>query len=197
MALLSPAEIRSLYEAAVDAGLHTRRDALLVGIPRPIVAGIPHATAPGDQILQDIDHLNRLGVLADGDCPLLTWLQNAMMLVPNASRAHAVFAGVAGKLLRNSTHLYWYAEKHSADQWIVSFSRAISGPLRFAQKLANGLVDSAAVWQVSKGVAIIPIRESAVDVLVSQEAVQIERATLRLRRALGPFDPASAKPRDK
>lgn len=78
-------QILELRGAAVSADL--ARGSLLRGIDPEIVAGIAVESTPAAQILNDLDALNRMGVLRDGSVPLLTWLRNAEALAHKKSEA--------------------------------------------------------------------------------------------------------------
>lgn len=78
MGPLNHDEILKVHAAVVSAQLVGSRDALLVGIDGRLVAGLPSAATPSDQILRDLDTLNSASVLADGSMPLATWLANAV-----------------------------------------------------------------------------------------------------------------------
>ena len=80
MLLLDPTVIHELHAAAVSSGLARSRDALLSGIDRGIVAGLPSAENPAAQLLVDLSELNDLGALENGTVPLHTWLANAAQL---------------------------------------------------------------------------------------------------------------------
>lgn len=80
MPLLDPTVIRELYAAAVSTGLVGARVALLSGIDRGFVAGLPTAPSPAAQLLVDLNELNDLGALDDGTVPLHTWLAGAAQL---------------------------------------------------------------------------------------------------------------------
>src|SRR5262249_22686299 len=69
--------------AAVALGLE--RGALLAGVDRGIVAGLPNMTSKTAQILSDLHELARIGALPDGARPLRAWLEARSALV--ASRA--------------------------------------------------------------------------------------------------------------
>lgn len=78
--LLRHEDILSLRAAAVSAGLTGSRGALLACVPADVVASLPVASIPGEQVLMDLDALNTMSVLADGCVPLLVWLANACAL---------------------------------------------------------------------------------------------------------------------
>lgn len=64
-----------IHRATIEAQLD--RGALLAGISPLFVSSLPEAATPADQILRDLDTLNRVGALRDGSVPLRTWLENA------------------------------------------------------------------------------------------------------------------------
>jgi endonuclease G len=85
---LSHEEVLQLRDALVAAGFSTSRRALFVGIDTNFVASLPVASSPGEQLLVDLDSLNRVGALRDGTTPMLTWLRNAASLTqPRAESA--------------------------------------------------------------------------------------------------------------
>lgn len=96
MSTLSPDDILELLDAATSAGLADSRSALLLGIPQDLVAILPKATSPRDQILGDLDTLNTVNALADGSVPILRWLMNAAELARPRGRAD-VFKGFLGQ----------------------------------------------------------------------------------------------------
>ena len=69
-----------LHGAALSARLMDSRDALLAGLPPPIIAALSHAGSAADQLLRDLDALNTMGNLVNGANPIVTWLRNAMAL---------------------------------------------------------------------------------------------------------------------
>jgi hypothetical protein len=80
MNALTHDEILKLHAATVSAGLVASRTALLAGIDGRVIAGLPDAGAPGQQILLDLNALNAAGTLLDGSRPLAAWLANAVAL---------------------------------------------------------------------------------------------------------------------
>lgn len=65
----------------------THRAGLLVGLPPVFVTSLPHATAPGEQILTDLDALSAATALTDGTVPLAVWLRNAIALTGTRKEA--------------------------------------------------------------------------------------------------------------
>lgn len=88
--ILNHKGILELHAAALSASLVAKRTGLLAGVPPLIVAGLPHATSPDEQILADLDALSTTGKLDDGTVPLISWLQNAILLAAMREEA-AVF----------------------------------------------------------------------------------------------------------
>src|SRR4051812_33067906 len=66
---LSHDEILELYAAILSGGLVESRATLLAGIPNTLLAELPIAGAPGEQILRDLVTLNTVGALLDGTEP--------------------------------------------------------------------------------------------------------------------------------
>jgi formylglycine-generating enzyme required for sulfatase activity len=80
MPVLNDSELRELHEAILKTELVRSREALMAGIDSAFVAGIARQDIPRDQLLCDLDQLNKVDVLADGNIPLETWLANAAFL---------------------------------------------------------------------------------------------------------------------
>ena len=91
MGLLPHDDILKLHAAVISAQLIGSRSALLAGIDRNFVAGLPEAENRADQILQDLDAMNETGKLANGSIPLATWLANAIGRT-RGKRDEAIFA---------------------------------------------------------------------------------------------------------
>ena len=85
--VLSHREILELHAAVVSARLAGSRVALLAGLDAALVASLPQAAAPSEQILADLDALNGAGRLADGMVPLDVWLRNAAALTGSRGEA--------------------------------------------------------------------------------------------------------------
>jgi hypothetical protein len=94
---LQDKEVHDLHAAVLAAGLSASRAALMATIDAGFVAGIPTAANLRDQILVDLDALNRTGALADGTVPLRTWLANAEHLA-GKQREAAIFARCLARL---------------------------------------------------------------------------------------------------
>jgi serine/threonine protein kinase len=90
MGLLNHDDILNLHAAVLSARLVESRHALLSGIRERFVAGLPHAVAPSEQILRDLDVLNAAGTLTGGTVPLAIWLRTAVALAGSRTEA-AVF----------------------------------------------------------------------------------------------------------
>jgi hypothetical protein len=80
MGILSEQDIIEIYEAAVTMRLVESRTALMAGTRPDFVATLPSATNQAAQTLSDLHALNEIESLADGSCPLSTWLLNATAL---------------------------------------------------------------------------------------------------------------------
>jgi tetratricopeptide (TPR) repeat protein len=89
---LTRAMLSRLVDAAVNLGLTDpgMRNGLFAGIGAGLLARLPNVGAPWVQLRVDLNELNTLQFLPDGSVPMLTWLQNAMTLLPEA-RQSAVF----------------------------------------------------------------------------------------------------------
>lgn len=95
MSLLNHADILELHRAVVLMGLVSSRTALLAGVELGFVAGLPHATTPSEQILQDLAALSSVGALSDGSMPLAVWLANASALAGMRNEAAIFMAAIA------------------------------------------------------------------------------------------------------
>jgi hypothetical protein len=95
MSILDDTEIRELQAAAVSANLS--RGALMAGIDGGFVTGLRVEASPADQLLVDLDALNKAAALADGTVPLRIWLANAAHLA-GVRREAAIFARVRDRL---------------------------------------------------------------------------------------------------
>jgi len=104
MTILSHDEILILHAAIVSAQLVPSRSALLVGVDGQLVAGLPTAPTPSDQILQDLDALNKTQSLADGSVPLVRWLKNAVARAAGKNDAK-VFQDALGRCLSGAEAL--------------------------------------------------------------------------------------------
>lgn len=85
MSARSHQEILAIHRAALAIGLD--RTACLAGLPRSLVASLSTARTQSEQILSDLDDLNRIKTLADGSVPLLQWLRNAEALAGPRTQA--------------------------------------------------------------------------------------------------------------
>ncbi|MEP7126787.1 MAG: hypothetical protein ABJE95_38005 [Byssovorax sp.] len=93
MLSLDQTAIHELHAAVLSAGLVRSRDALLTGIDSVFVGGLDSARNPADQILFDLEALNKAGELADETVPLRIWLANAVQLA-GPRREAAIFARI-------------------------------------------------------------------------------------------------------
>lgn len=73
--------ILNIHSAAIEANLAGARLALLSGIDKSIVDGIPAAPSPAEQLLLDLAALNDFNA-ADRSLPIVQWLRNAIELRP-------------------------------------------------------------------------------------------------------------------
>ena len=90
--LLDKQRIPGLHRATIDAGLVVQRTALLQGIDKTFVDGLPLSQSPSAQVLNDLHGLNV--VLADGSVPLGCWLENAFLLAGPQAAAAVFKAGL-------------------------------------------------------------------------------------------------------
>src|SRR5262245_489380 len=82
MGILEHRTILMVHEAVVSVGLASSRETLMSGIDASIRAGIGDAHTPGERLLMELTFLNDLALRSDQDMPLLTWLDNALRLIP-------------------------------------------------------------------------------------------------------------------
>lgn len=87
MSILRHDEILEIWTAAI-AVLAESRAVLLAGIPTSFIGTLPVNASPSDQILSDLDVLNKTGTLTDETTPLLIWLMNACGLAGLRAEAH-------------------------------------------------------------------------------------------------------------
>jgi class 3 adenylate cyclase len=76
-------EIHALHALVIQLGLAASRDALLGGLDAQYVASLPKHSAPGTQILSDLQQLNTCEAIGDPTrpvIPLARWLANAYRL---------------------------------------------------------------------------------------------------------------------
>src|SRR5215831_9563321 len=66
---LDAGQLRSLGEAAIDLGLHERRDVLLAPIDRRFTSTLKRVNNPRDQLRLDLEERNRTEKLSDGTVP--------------------------------------------------------------------------------------------------------------------------------
>jgi hypothetical protein len=94
MGHLAHDEITALHAAAVAARLAERRLAVFAGVDPGIVALLPTAAVPVDQLLLDLHGLNTIVLPGGREPPLALWLKNALTLAPTPHKA-AIAAAVA------------------------------------------------------------------------------------------------------
>src|SRR5262245_29349145 len=87
VSLLTPDDIRALYGTALDCGLAGARETLLRSVDAGYVASLHTAASPGAQLLEDLHAMNVAGMLADGSCPLVEWLKNALSITGSRIQA--------------------------------------------------------------------------------------------------------------
>src|SRR6185312_13520688 len=75
---LPPDKIREIHDAAIRAGLD--REALVSALDPRLVSSLQRHSTPSQQILGDLNELNRIERLADGNVPLVQWLETAVTL---------------------------------------------------------------------------------------------------------------------
>lgn len=131
MAKLTHEEILALHNAVLSASLLDSRTALLAGIDPRITGRLPTASRPGDQILIDLDTLNRIeahGGAAEYTPPLATWLKNAHTLTIPREEA-IVFMEAQNRVLapyvgnrpasKISSPAWWDSHVHLPDEHAV------------------------------------------------------------------------------
>lgn len=77
--LLPPHELITLQKAAIDLDLHDKRGLLLGFLDPHLHNKLRSTSAPGDQVLMDLQALNRMK-LEDGTQPLRQWLEGAIAI---------------------------------------------------------------------------------------------------------------------
>lgn len=79
MGRLNPELVNRLIHAAIKLDFYSRRQILLLHIPRDFQSMMPWISdRMGDQLVSDLNHLNEAGILRDGSDPLEIWLKNAV-----------------------------------------------------------------------------------------------------------------------
>lgn len=101
MADLTRAQIECLVEAAISVQLTKKRDLLLEGLPAGYIASLDVKSVPKDQLLADVNALNK-ATLHGIHHPILIWLQNAHHMIDPQCEAQ-LFAGLAGLIEPNHT----------------------------------------------------------------------------------------------
>lgn len=79
---LPDSELNAVRTAAINASLASDRqlDALQSGLPPHWVASLPGAANPSARLLTELNEMNRVFSLRNGDVPLVKWLENAVAL---------------------------------------------------------------------------------------------------------------------
>lgn len=103
--LLTIDTIRQLTDALVPCGLTTpdARAALLQDIHPGFAASLPDRSSPLDQVRSDLEVMNQVPVLADGQVPLQVWLDNAVSRLRRSGRVEAGLFQAASDELRRRT----------------------------------------------------------------------------------------------
>lgn len=103
--LLTIDTIRQLTDALVPGGLTTSdaRDALLQNIHPGFVASLPNRSSPLDQVRSDLEVMNQVPVLADGQVPLQIWLDNAVSRLRQSGRVEVSLFQMASDELGRET----------------------------------------------------------------------------------------------
>lgn len=87
---LNNEEINLIRRAAISGGLlRVPREVLLNGIPGGFVGGLSIQPAPVDQFALDLVVINKVERMADGEVPIVTFLQNAVFELRAKERAEA------------------------------------------------------------------------------------------------------------
>ncbi len=82
MALLTPQEVRQVVDALVTGGIDPAlRGVLFQFIDPRYKAALPTGLPPVAQFMADIGHMNTVERLANGDIPLMIYLENAAVLL--------------------------------------------------------------------------------------------------------------------
>lgn len=92
---LDPDLLERIREAAISAGLAYERGALLAGLSPSLVASLPYAPTPGEQLRSDLSAMNRAPRLRDGERPLVIWLKNAAALAAHRAGAAVLHEALA------------------------------------------------------------------------------------------------------
>ncbi|MEV7615097.1 trypsin-like peptidase domain-containing protein [Streptomyces sp. NPDC089799] len=100
---LSWDEIVRLKDTAVEQGLADpmTRQLLFAGILPKYRASLPQFPAPGQQVLSDLNSMNRVERLIDGSIPLALWLRNAVDQLTEAA-ARDLYQGALDRVSRDS-----------------------------------------------------------------------------------------------
>src|SRR4051794_12498632 len=79
---LDATAVREIFGAAVAVGLtaHETRDAILGGLAEAYFGTLPVVGRESDQLLGDLNAMNKVEALEDGTVPLLVWLEAAYAL---------------------------------------------------------------------------------------------------------------------
>lgn len=83
-------QIHALHGALVRCGLADSLDALLAGIDRSLIAGLPWEPRPNARLLRMLHELNEIGQSSVGGTPLKTFLDNALALTQSQPDAEVL-----------------------------------------------------------------------------------------------------------
>src|SRR5262245_31308315 len=89
--------IHEIHGKALDAGLHNKRNAMLMGVNGDYVAGLDVVSSPGDQLLSDLVAMNNIGGAVCG-VPLERWLRNAAYDTRTQPDRQVFFSRLADKV---------------------------------------------------------------------------------------------------
>lgn len=92
-------DIDALFNAVVNAGLATERNALFAGVPPLYYGKIPQSGSSVAQVRVDLGRLNNDAPLADGRVPFRSWLRNALAMSEGTAEGE-VFRNALIKLER-------------------------------------------------------------------------------------------------
>lgn len=94
-------DIVKIHAEAVKSGLHSKRTQLLFGIPTEYVAGLNVAGNPSDQLLFDLDAMNKVGAIVGGVIPLERWLRNAAYATSTVPERQRFFRQLADDVAKS------------------------------------------------------------------------------------------------
>jgi endonuclease G len=101
MALLSPAEERELSKAIIESGIDTvRLRPIFMQFIRPVfVAGMNTGFPPGAQVISDIGIMSQTEQLANGDIPLLIYIDNVIPMMETAPVQQSIVKKIDNKIV--------------------------------------------------------------------------------------------------